>query len=181
MSDTQSPIFLFLDLETTGLDPSACSIIEVAVKAVTMDSTKLVHLDGFQYIVQSDSKTLWEPDALEFHQKNGLYEASRKSNHSTIYVRERLELFVQELSYQSCGIHLAGNTIHFDLGFLKAHWPETLTHLHYRVVDVSSFKVVGKALGLLEQEKVGKTHRAMDDVEASISELLYWIEAFREV
>ena len=33
---------------------------------------------------------------------------------------------------------LAGNSVHVDLGFLKAHMPDLASHLHYRIVDVSS-------------------------------------------
>ena len=68
---------------------------------------------------------------------------------------------------------LAGNSIHQDRKFIDNEWPRLAERLHYRMLDVSAFKV-------LFDGKYGKkfakpeAHRAMEDIRGSIQELTYY-------
>jgi len=70
---------------------------------------------------------------------------------------------------------LAGNSIHNDRNFIKHWWPALDLRLHYRMLDVSSFKVLmqGKYGNEFEKKDV---HRAFDDIQASIAELQFYLE-----
>ena len=69
---------------------------------------------------------------------------------------------------------LAGNSIHQDRKFIDREWPEVSRKLHYRMLDVSAWKVVfeGKyGKKFLKRE----THRALDDIMGSIEELRWYL------
>ena len=67
-----------------------------------------------------------------------------------------------------------------DRGFLARDMPELESHLHYRIIDVSSIKEL--ALRWFPRayynspKKVGG-HRALADIRESIAELRYYREA----
>ncbi len=74
---------------------------------------------------------------------------------------------------------LAGNSIHNDRNFIKQWWPELDLKLHYRMLDVSAWKVLmqGKYGVPFEKREV---HRAFDDIQASIAELQFYLDWFKK-
>ena len=62
---------------------------------------------------------------------------------------------------------LLGNSVHFDLRFLRRHLPEFSKHLSHRVIDCSAIRLFCEALGR-PYNKSEPAHRAKDDVEESI-------------
>lgn len=70
---------------------------------------------------------------------------------------------------------MAGNSIWNDRLFVKHWWPALDVKLHYRMLDVSSFKIVmqGKFGEVFEKKEV---HRAFDDIQASIAELQSYLD-----
>lgn len=73
---------------------------------------------------------------------------------------------------------LAGNSIHNDRGFIKQYLPSLDLKLHYRMLDVSSWKVLMQAkFGVMYEKK--EVHRAFDDIQASIAELQYYLDYFK--
>jgi len=69
---------------------------------------------------------------------------------------------------------LAGNTVHMDRRFIRRYWLELEKRLHYRIVDVSSWKEVFANLWGVWWEK-RNAHEALSDVEESIAELAYYL------
>ena len=61
---------------------------------------------------------------------------------------------------------VAGSTVSFDKDWLKAHMPEVAKRLHYRQLDVSSYKV---GFPEIFGTKTSEAHRAMADIRASIA------------
>ena len=72
-------------------------------------------------------------------------------------------------------LSIAGNSVHMDKLFLFHHMPRLNEFLHYRILDVSSFKLVVNAMhpSLFYMKK--NTHRALDDIKESIGELRYYM------
>jgi oligoribonuclease len=69
---------------------------------------------------------------------------------------------------------LAGNSIHVDRQFLMKDMPRITNHLHYRIVDVSSIKVLSQSwYPDLKYPQKKNVHRALEDIEESIEELLF--------
>jgi len=74
---------------------------------------------------------------------------------------------------------LAGNSIHSDRAFIKQWMPELDLRLHYRMLDVTSWKMVMEGVYGVEFEKPG-VHRAFEDIQASIAELQYYLQWFKK-
>ena len=74
---------------------------------------------------------------------------------------------------------LAGNSIYNDRKFIEVAWPTLTKALHYRMLDVSSLKIImqGQKRGVYAKKDV---HRAMNDIEASIAELQYYLKKLQK-
>ena len=74
---------------------------------------------------------------------------------------------------------LAGNSIWQDRRFLAASMPVLEGFLHFRMVDVTSLKILARAwLGERGVFRKDKAHTAMADVRASIEELGFYKKLF---
>lgn len=71
-------------------------------------------------------------------------------------------------------IILCGNSIGQDRKFVDRYLPRFAARLHYRMLDVSSFKIAFQELYGLAYKKQG-THRALDDIRESIGELQFYL------
>ena len=70
-------------------------------------------------------------------------------------------------------IYLAGNSIHQDQKFIEREWPRLNNRLHYRMLDVSAWKIYFESA--LNKKFVKRdAHRALDDIEGSIEELNFY-------
>ena len=73
---------------------------------------------------------------------------------------------------------LAGNSIMQDRLFIKRYMPLTDAQLHYRQVDVTSWKVIFNEIYDMRFKKKD-THRALDDILESIEELKFYMNAVK--
>ncbi len=171
-------VFLWLDLEMTGLEPESCAIVEVAA---LVTGPELEPRDEFERVVWQPDEVLsrMEPIVREMHAKSGLTDRIRASPYS-LRETER-DLF--DLVAKHCGPGegiLAGNTIHNDRRFLARYMPLVERYLSYRQVDVSSLKLLTRAWYPESPsfQKPESNHRALADIRASIAELRYYRETF---
>ncbi len=164
---------LWVDLEMTGLSPTKDVIIEVAVEVTNFQFKTLA---SYEAIISQPEDKLVEMNewAAQQHAKSGLTERVRASGRPESDVKHELVGFIQAQFGDEPAI-LAGNSIHNDRSFIKQWWPEVDALLHYRMLDVSSFKVLMQGKYALEYEKKD-VHRAFDDIQASIAELQYYLE-----
>jgi oligoribonuclease len=75
---------------------------------------------------------------------------------------------------------LCGNSIGTDRGFLARDMPSLESHLHYRVIDVSSVKELARRWyprAYFNSPEKNGNHRALADIRESIAELRYYREA----
>ena len=71
--------------------------------------------------------------------QSGLTEACRNSKLSLSEVEEKMVSFVQSHTLQGV-CPLAGNSVHVDKRFIDKYFKKFSSHLHYRIVDVSTIK-----------------------------------------
>ena len=131
---------LWIDLEMTGLDPERDRILEVAAIATDWDLEELAQYEG---IVKVDEKLIKERMVGEFWEKNrksrdGLIEQNEHGK-TAGKIEDELLGFVDEWFGKE--IILAGNSIHQDRKFIDREWPRLAKRLHYRMLDVSAWKV----------------------------------------
>ena len=74
--------------------------------------------------------------------------------------------------YAAGGIVPAGNSLGTDRKFIARDLAQLHALLHYRTIDVSSFKEVARRFGIEEYKKT-EQHRAIADIHESIDELRY--------
>lgn len=166
----------FLDFETTGLDPDAHSPIEVAA-LVTDD--RLNELGRFESLIVPSPWGLWDATAREMHERSGLKTIVEAHGQRVEAVAVQLSKFLSECVPPTAQLHLAGNSVHFDRGFLRRYFSVLERRFHHRHLDVSSIRLAAEVF--TEAPSLGgeKPHRAMADVLRSIDELRHWRAALR--
>ncbi len=170
---------LWMDLEMTGLDPAKDLILEIAVE-----------------ITDFDFKTLESYEVCVRHRREVVAERMQKNNWWADFPGNRDEFLnnlekgkplgdvEQELidlvhqHFKDEPAVLAGNSIHNDRAFIKQWLPTFDLTLHYRMLDVSAWKILMQGKYGVVYEK-NNNHRAFDDIQASIAELQYYLDWFK--
>lgn len=171
---------LWIDLEMTGLDPVKDVILEVAAEITdfnfkTLDSYEARIKQPHETVVTRMQANIWWRDFPEnrdeFLQKLSGGKPKSEVEKDLIDIVEKH--FGDELAV------LAGNSIYNDRLFIKQWMPTLDLKLHYRMLDVSAWKVLmqGKHGVVYEKKEV---HRAFDDIQASIAELQYYLDWFKK-
>lgn len=162
-------LWLFLDLETTGLEPERADdrILEVSAAVVGPD---------FQ-VLAGYTQAVWQPDEVLFkmndwckktHLASGLIADVRNSQVNEVQVEAELCKFIsQNLTERG---RLTGNSIHFDRRFIRKYWPQFDGMLNYRLCDASSLlEAFYVAFGWDgEHDRKDVKHRAFEDTMDSI-------------
>jgi oligoribonuclease len=161
----------WIDLEMTGLDIEKEVIIEAAVIITDLD---LKPLETYHAIVKQDQKLLDSMDAwnTSHHGASGLT-ASVPTGRDPNLVEEDLIIIVNKYFPGERAI-MAGNSISQDRLFINKYFKKLSERLHYRTVDVTSWKIMFNEKFKLKYDKKN-THRALDDVMESISELEFYM------
>jgi len=171
---------VWIDCEMTGLDESACVLVEIAT-IVTEDDLTIVAEGPDLVIHASEAELAVMPDVVrEMHGKSGLTERVRKSKVTLADAEAATYDFIRKHCRMK-GIHiLCGNSIGTDRRFLARYMPRVDRHLSYRMIDVSTVKELAKRWYPAEYEgrpEKKKGHRALADIRESIEELRYWRES----
>jgi oligoribonuclease len=168
---------LWIDLEMTGLDPQRDVILEVSADVTDFEFTSLGRFDAL--IQQPEDKLMtmnaW---AQAQHDGSGLTERVRREGRPEAEVTGELAAFIAEHFAGEPAV-LAGNSIHNDRVFIRQWWPDIEALLHYRMMDVSSWKILmqGKYGVVFDKQDV---HRAFEDIQASIDEQRFYLDWFRQ-
>lgn len=159
---------LWIDMEMTGLDESVHVILEVAAVVTDLDFTPSA--EYHRIVFQPPEKlALMDDWCVKTHGKSGLTQAVATGTPLETVERELLELAAAHYAPDE-RIVIAGNSIGNDRRFIDKYLPTFAKRLHYRMIDVSSFKEIFKDKYGIKYEKKDN-HRAVEDIFASIDEL----------
>ena len=171
----QAENLVWIDLEMTGLDPLNDYIIEIAT--LVTDRHLNVLAEGPVLAIHQADEVLDDMDEwnTRTHGKSGLIDRVRSSK---VDEREAESMTIAFLSdYIDAGLSpMCGNSICQDRRFL-ARWMSDLERFfHYRNIDVSTLKELGRrwAPDVIAGFKKNSAHVALDDIRESVRELLYY-------
>ena len=164
----------------TGLDPVKDRIMEVACIVTDWDFNEIasyaaVKRVGSRLMKKRMVGAFWD----EFPEVRDELIAQNQTGMNGRTVENELLAFIDEHFIGEAKVLLAGNSIHQDRRFIANEWTRLDERLHYRMLDVSAWKVVfeGKY-----KKKFAKpeAHRALDDIRGSIEELQYYLKKVRD-
>ena len=166
---------LWIDLEMTGLDPEQDKICEVAAIATDMELNQIA---TYEAVVRVSDELMQDRMVGEFWEKNSASRdaliAQNASGKPIAEVEQELLAFINQNFSSKSPIYLAGNSIHQDRKFIEREMPELNKNLHYRMLDVSAWKIYFEN-ALNRKFTKPENHRALDDINGSIEELKWYL------
>lgn len=163
----------WIDMEMTGLDVDREVIIEVAALITDLNFNVI---DNYEAVVKQPQYYLDRMDDWNksHHGQSGLV-AKVPHGQDPEKVEDELITLVKEHFPPDQGkAILAGNSIMQDRLFINKYMPRFANLLHYRMLDVTSMKLIFNAKYGLKFQKRG-AHRALDDIQDSIDELKFYL------
>lgn len=171
---------LWVDLEMTGLDPAEDRILEVGAIITDWDFKEVATYEAAvlagprlveKRMFKGPSKDFW---ASVPETRDALIAQNKEKGRSARTVENELLALLDEHFEPGIPVILAGNSIHMDRRFIENEWRRLNERLHYRMLDVTAWKIVfegkyGKRFAKREE------HRALDDIRGSIEELRYYL------
>jgi oligoribonuclease len=164
----------WIDLEMTGLNPVCDVILQAALIVTTADLT----------ILEEYACDVWQPESAlaamspfvrDMHTSTGLLKRVRQSRMDVLAAeRALLERVTGWCAFPAV---LCGNSIGQDRRFLERHMPGLSGFLHYRMLDVTTVKLLARAWygeeALYVKSEAG-AHDALVDIHNSIAELAHY-------
>lgn len=166
---------IWIDLEMTGLDTGRDSIIEIAT--VVTDAKLDILAEGPEFAIAHDVAVLEAMDDWNRtqHRKSGLWQRVLTGGVAMAEAERRTLEFLRDWVGPKAS-PMCGNSICQDRRFLHRQMPELEAYFHYRNLDVSTLKELGRrwapqVLAGLQKESA---HTALSDVRDSIAELRHY-------
>lgn len=158
----------WLDMEMTGLEPEIERVIEVAVIVTDLDFKTL---ETYHTVVKQPEVFLENMDEwnTKHHGESGLIAKVPGGKEPEEVEQDLLDLIDRHYSKDERPI-LCGNSIFQDRKFIDLYFTKLSKRLHYRMMDVTAWKIIMNAKYFVEYQKQDK-HRALDDIYESIEEL----------
>lgn len=200
-----TPPLVWIDVETTGLDPDEDAILELGLVATNGDLERYAGVVDLSIVIRplgGLDVTKLPPAVVEMHSKNGLFAAIANEENTVDWQRAhtcvqgwlsrlRHEVYNPgEEGFSEPRFLMAGSSVgQFDRQFFARAFPDAMDEFAYRVLDVSTIKeVVRRFYGedavytdadAERDGSPGKVHRVIPDIENSISELRYYLNYFK--
>jgi oligoribonuclease len=173
---TMNDRLVWIDCEMTGLDLGGDALIEIA--ALVTDGELNILDEGIDVVIKPPEESITQMSKVvrDMHTTSGLLKELPSG--TTLAEAESMVLdYLKQHVPDAKKAPLCGNSIATDRSFLARDMPALDTHLHYRMVDVSSIKELARRwyprVYFASPEKKGG-HRALADITESIRELRYY-------
>ncbi len=170
---------VWIDCEMTGLSLESDALVEVAALVTDFELTVLG--EGVDVVIRPPDAALEQMGDFvrDMHTTSGLLE--ELAGGTTLEeAQARVLEYVREWVPEPGKAPLGGNTVATDRAFLARDMPALESHLHYRIIDVSSVKELSRRWyprAYFAAPTKSGGHRALADIRESIAELRYYREA----
>lgn len=171
---------LWMDLEMTGLDPKKDVILEVAVEITDFDFKTLATYEVcVKHPKELVAKRMQANNWWQSYPENRDHFINNLADGTPLAKVEQELLALVEEHFKGEPAVLGGNSIHSDRLFIKQWMPALDLKLHYRMLDVTSWKIYMQGKHHLDFRKP-EAHRAFEDIQGSIAELQYYLDWFKK-
>jgi len=151
---------LWVDVETSGLDPKTSDMLEIALVA----TNEHLDVEATTCFTIRHEKVRWNPLILQFHRDydHGLLDALQFATLDILDVEDRLLTWVGD---RYAGRPMAGSSPHcVDRPFLEEHMPHLLGCFHRRHFDVRTIYTLHD----VDVVTADRPHRALADIMGDI-------------
>lgn len=172
-------MLLWLDLETTGLDPKNDRILQVAYAISSPTANLMTPVTSEIVTINKDAWDLIEanPFVQDMHHATGLLDKLVQPGTKMIEdIEDQILKDIEEVAEAVQGLYnskvpftIAGASVHFDKAFIENWMPRLHERLSHRVFDTSTLQAFFGALEIEHSVKNPHQHDAVYD-------LLYCIE-----
>ena len=170
---------VWIDMEMSGLDAETSVILEIAT--LITDNKLNILAEGPNIVIHQPNVVLDNMDDWNkiHHKASGLIKRIKASHFTLKQAEEQTFDFIKRYCPEKKA-PLCGNSIAQDRRFLIKYMPRLEAWLHYRNIDVSTFK---ELIARWYPEKFNPpkkkgSHKALTDIHESIEELIYYRKNF---
>lgn len=172
---SMSNLIVWVDCETTGLNPHQDELVELAL---LVTDYHLKELDSLHLTLCVPSER-WEKTDRVVHRMHGTSGLMERSIVAGLYLEQAESLAVAFLRkwFSSVKPPLAGRNPAFDRGFLQVHMPKVVALLHHHMIDVCTLYEMRRLYWEdLPAYDLPHAHLAMDDVRDAVKELRHYLK-----
>jgi oligoribonuclease len=166
---------VWIDMEMSGLNPDSDRVLEVA--AVVTDAQLEVIAEGPVLVVRQTDAVLAGMDSWNTatHGRSGLTDKVRGAAHDEAGAAQAMLEFLGR-HVPAGKSPMCGNSICQDRRFMARWMPALEAFFHYRNVDVSTLKELGRrwAPEAVRSFEKKSRHEALSDIYESIAELRHY-------
>ena len=150
---------LWIDLEMTGLDVEREVIIEVAAIVTDLDFNEI---ETYHAVVKQPQEYLDRMDDWnkQHHGASGLTALVPNGREPHLVEEDLIKLVEKHFTEPAV---IAGNSINQDRLFLNKYFKRFSEKLHYRMLDVTAWKVIFNSKFGIKYDKQNR-HRAIEDI-----------------
>ncbi|MFC5741181.1 oligoribonuclease [Dyella tabacisoli] len=182
MSQSHDDNLIWIDLEMTGLDTDADSILEIAT--IVTDKDLLILAEGPVFAIRHPLDRLEGMDSWNRnqHRKSGLWDQVLTSTDDHAKAEQATLDFLRR--WVPAGKSpMCGNSICQDRRFMHRQMPRLERYFHYRNLDVSTLKELARRWSPAVGKGFNKdsAHTALSDIRDSVEELRYYREHMGEL
>ena len=159
---------LYLDVESSGLNPDEHRILEIAAIVPTDD----LEIKATFHVLVKEPNVVFQQQARNMHEKSGLLDELEKSGVPMLDAEHKFLVFLAQHFDFKEKIVLAGHSPHgVDLPFLRKQMPELAKKLSHRVHDTGAIiRDFNFKTQLHFKEGNVSEHTALSDVMGALDE-----------
>jgi oligoribonuclease len=179
------PTLAWVDIETTGLEPSKDLILEVGI-VVTDDDLEMIDQQFFvvkQHLSVESIHRQTNAFVQDLHARSGLWKDLENAKHGYEEVENLMLDFLHRHALDGAVSPMAGSSVAFDRAFLDRQMPSLAQQFHYRNLDVSAVKewlMRVHPAAVASKPDPFAHHRTLADLHDSIAELRHYTTYVKE-
>lgn len=197
MDDNKSPGYVWFDAEFTSIDLETAQVLQIAAIATDINLNPVNVEDNEINIIikinKNDQVSSWVKDNLSILLNKCFSDEAVDVDDADLIINEWM---INIFGHPNDDIYkrpiLAGNSVHNDWFMIRKFFPNFKKCLHYRLLDVSTLKILwkdwnisGKEFNKESIDEINKyytgeyiskldPHDALFDIKASISEMSFY-------